>query len=575
MQMRRLIMTMFCLLPAAALMYGCGSSSKSGGTLSSVATVKESSCRVCHSTSIEPVTGDNILQDYLVSAHNLVPNAAAHYPEGVGCQGCHGGGAQHNGVGPIPYPNPDASTQCLGCHSTYLPAAHRYTMTTAQQDPDAQAPAMYVSKNYENSCSSCHDPHKADKGIGQEHTDWAASAHGDVNGAAWATEDFKENASCIRCHTATGFKNYITSGYTAPTATWATEGDHTRQVLACDACHSSYDYANSVRSAGQYTAPYTDAPTLYPNIGNSNLCIACHTGRVSGDSIVNSTSNFADTSFKNSHYLTAGGTVFSKSGYHYDVRNYDSNISRTGAVQSYPHDNLGVTATGTAAADTYIATNGLGTAGPCVVCHLGSENLGAKTSHTFSPFTEYTAGDVSLNPVCVTCHDTRGAGTNAKVTWFEDSWKLRADAALSALQYQLAVKGIYFSEAYPYFFKDANEDGVLSPDEAIRDNGYKTWELAHGAGTGKATMGAAFNFNLLKHDPGAVAHNRYYTRRLIYDAIDWIDNGILDFSVFATLDALDATVQTYKADAITFLIVDTDSVTAGVQESTTVSEHRY
>lgn len=561
MKMQRLSIMLFCLLPLAVLMYGCGSSSKSGETLSSVEPVGEATCLGCHANWIEPVTGDKIVDDYLASAHYTVPNARTNYPDGVGCQGCHGGGTQHRGVGPIPYSNPDASAQCLTCHSNYLPAAHRYTMSTAQQDPDAQAPAMYVSKNYENACTSCHDPHKADKGIGQEHGDWAASAHGDVNGAAWATEDFKENTSCIRCHTATGFKDYLTSGYTLPTVTWATEGDHTRQVLGCDACHNSYDFANSVRSAGQYTAPYTDAPTLYPNIGKSNLCIACHTGRVSGDSIKNSTSSFASTSFKNSHYLTAGGTVFSKSGYHYGDRNYDSNISRTGAVQNYRHDDLGVTATGDAAADAYIATNGLSSAGPCVVCHLNSKNIvGVKTSHTFSPFTEYAAGDVALNPVCVECHPNRGVDSNAKVEWFEDSWKLRVDAALLALQYQLSAKGIYFSASYPYFFKDANADGVLSEDEAVSANGYKTWELAYGAGTGKATMGAAFNLNLLKHDPGAVAHNRYYTRRLIYDAIDWIDNGVLDFSVLTTLNALDATTQTYKTNAITFLIDDDASI---------------
>ncbi len=48
-------------------------------------------------------------------------------------------------------------------------------------------------------------------------------------------------------------------------------------------------------------------------------------------------------------------------------------------------------------------------------------------------------------------------------------------------------------------------------------------------------MGAAFNFNLLEHDPGAYAHNRIYTKRLIYDSIDWVDDGIMNYSVGATL----------------------------------------
>lgn len=548
MRITKLSMMLLGTLSFAALLNGCGSSSKeSAGTPADVASVSESSCAVCHSSSISLTTGSNIYQDYIASAHNLVPGAAAHYPGGVGCQGCHGGGAQHNGVGPLPYSDPSASGKCFSCHKNYLPAAHFKNYTTNA----GTRPAMYASKNFQSDCTACHDPHKADKGISQEHRDWADSKHGDVNGLAWANRDFKNSVDCIRCHTSTGLINYVESGYKLPTATWAQAGDFTREVATCKTCHTSYAYGERVRPAGQYTAPYTDAPTKYPNIGKSNLCITCHTGRISGDSIKNSTSDFSNTSFKNSHYLTAGGTVFSKSGFHYEGRNYDSNISRTGAVQNYPHDDLGVSATGTAAADAYIAANGLSSSGPCVVCHLTSEKLGVKSTHTFAPFTEYAAGDVALNPVCVTCHG-RGAGSNAKTAWFEETWKLRADAGLDALKAQLALKGFNYTTGYPYF-------------------AAKNWGDAT---TGKPNMGAAFNYNLLAHDPGAVAHNRYYTRRLTYDSIDWLDDGILNYSVFATLNALDATTETYKADAITFLIADTDNVTAGVQGNGTAAE-RY
>ena len=68
-------------------------------------------------------------------------------------------------------------------------------------------------------------------------------------------------------------------------------------------------------------------------------------------------------------------------------------------------------------------------------------------------------------------------------------------------------------------------------------------------------MGAAFNYNVLEHDPGAFAHNRYYSKRLIYDAIDWLDGNTLNDSVSATLNALDATDHPYKATAISYLLV--------------------
>jgi hypothetical protein len=50
-------------------------------------------------------------------------------------------------------------------------------------------------------------------------------------------------------------------------------------------------------------------------------------------------------------------------------------------------------------------------------------------------------------------------------------------------------------------------------------------------------MGAAFNFNLFEHDPGAYVHNRYYVKRLIYDSLDWLDDNLMNYSVGATLTA--------------------------------------
>ncbi len=41
-------------------------------------------------------------------------------------------------------------------------------------------------------------------------------------------------------------------------------------------------------------------------------------------------------------------------------------------------------------------------------------------------------------------------------------------------------------------------------------------------------MDAGFNYNMLYHGPGANAHNRYFTKRLIFDSIDWLDNNTLD-----------------------------------------------
>jgi hypothetical protein len=73
-------------------------------------------------------------------------------------------------------------------------------------------------------------------------------------------------------------------------------------------------------------------------------------------------------------------------------------------------------------------------------------------------------------------------------------------------------------------------------------------------GTGQNNMGAAFNFNLLEHDPGAYVHNRMYVKRLIYDSIDWTDDGVMNYSVGATLNALNPVTDPYKAEAMTYLL---------------------
>jgi hypothetical protein len=75
------------------------------------------------------------------------------------------------------------------------------------------------------------------------------------------------------------------------------------------------------------------------------------------------------------------------------------------------------------------------------------------------------------------------------------------------------------------------------------------------AGTGQNTMGAAFNFNLLEHDPGAFVHNRMYTKRLIYDSIDWADGGVMNYSVGNTLDTLcSSSPPAYCSEAMTYLL---------------------
>ena len=60
-------------------------------------------------------------------------------------------------------------------------------------------------------------------------------------------------------------------------------------MLACDACHASYDYKKSLRKIPAFTATYKNfngtALASYPDSGETNLCIPCHAGRESAQKL--------------------------------------------------------------------------------------------------------------------------------------------------------------------------------------------------------------------------------------------------------------------------------------------------
>jgi len=191
-----------------------------------------------------------------------------------------------------------------------------------------------------------------------------------------------------------------------------------------------------------------------------------------------------------------------------------------------------------------------GTGGPCVGCHM------TPARHTFKgwtkdPATERITAVTSLS--CATCHTDMTPDTmNEEKEMFE--------AALAALDAQLATKGFYFSVGNnPYFFIAPYDPTYTTPVGACATKNLSVYNWQTGgtttwtwngttctrsignpgtAGTGDKNMGAAYNLNLLAHDPGAYTHNRTYAKRLIWDSIDWADDEILNNSVMTTVDAL-------------------------------------
>ena len=456
----------------------------------------------------------------------------------------------------------------------------------------------------EKVCIDCHNPHKAPT----QNREWAQSAHGDKNplnlnstqtgyfSGAWAHYNWSQatRTTCQRCHTTTGFAAYsdalrtgnraqatlISTGTASPPPLLPNTA-FKPEMLKCNGCHT--DNKGTLRNPGAITATYNYTVTgqtkpsalashTYPDLAGSNVCMACHTGLESGDTIKGlndpvllnrvppliNAFNYTNSSFINSHYLTAGGQVFTVTGYEFEGRPYNN-------IPEFLHDKIGTPATIQLA--PYVNT---GSNGPCIGCHMSRPNNNG--NHLFLPVSRSTVsyGEITgiASEMCMRCH---GPSPTLILDLVKEQ-KRQYMGSIEAFKDQLELKrAYYFSPNYPYFFTNTYnpayvESGSCSSNLAIKNwqtggNSTYTWSgtactsavnSLGTAETGQNNMGAAFNFNLLEHDPGAYVHNRMYVKRLIYDSIDWVDDGVMNYSVGATLAAL--TTEPYKAEAMVYLL---------------------
>jgi hypothetical protein len=362
----------------------------------------------------------------------------------------------------------------------------------------------------------------------------------DKTGAAWVHYDWDDTASrgsCQKCHTSTGAANYFSdpNGYKLDgsgnnfqhLSGWTNSNKKSPQneLLYCWGCHSNAG-KGTIRNPGAIQARYSASTYAkftisYPDVAGSNICISCHAGREAGDSIKTNRNTSGTLAFVNSHYLAAGGQLFGTTGYEYAGRDY--------ANPSYfKHDKIGSE-----------AAPGTGSNGPCAGCHMTTAN-----KHLFTNVTKSTAGVITAitSTACATCHAGQYALTAEKLATEEEEYQ----TSLTAAKAVLASKGIHFYEAHPYFYTAPYVVGGTN-------TGYTAWGSLYGSALWKDTMGAAFNINLLLHDPGGYAHNRIYSKRLIYDAIDFVSDGVLNNNVEAAINASSITTA-QKEETIKYLV---------------------
>lgn len=405
----------------------------------------------------------------------------------------------------------------------------------------------------------------------------------DTTAAAWNHYDWSNGTvgssnrqDCQRCHTATGASNYLNGPATYDKtkndfqhlAGWSLSSDPTnrksnqREMLYCWGCHSNVEAdKGGLRNPGVITAEYkfNGALAVFPDVESSNVCIACHSGRASGETIISlPTASFTNVSFQNSHYMAAAGLMYNKIGfiafidpttvigtttYGTSLTSCDDNANATGCINS-THRKFGSAAMvgdhGITETDTQFLSGG-----PCVTCHMTKIN--DMRHHTL----EIDAN--AFNNVCIKCHDEEN-GTPLTDSNFdtvfleeqEDVFQNALDVALSILSTKYHIT--FNSAVYPYFYDSDAAGGAVK-------NWTRPVALPGAGGTvlsdadAMKLMGACFNINLLKREPGAFAHARTYTRRLIYDTIDFLDDLTINQTTVASAVAVDATNYVVGADA--------------------------
>jgi hypothetical protein len=412
------------------------------------------------------------------------------------------------------------------------------------------APEIYgyvIDEDSDDACSACHNPHSSDNTINEQ---WARSGHGgkilevkeaaleadasadlqsvavgEDTAAAWVHYDFKRagRESCQRCHTSTGFSNFAAdpANYDENANTFPAEASQ-KEMLYCWGCHS--DNEGTLRDPGEADASLVE---LYDataegdatrpaqqavnarieaagDLNGSNTCVPCHSGRGTVPAIVENDYNDdnsldGDSEGSGTHYKATAGTLFRFSAYEMPGLDYENK-------SYFKHDKIG-----TVDAEGNEVYEGTGTNGPCATCHMSGNG-----GHEFEVADSST--ETGLPEACniEACHGGHSVITSEVLEEEKTGFENAITAMKFFIENNYAGAAISMLSGYPYVGYAGN---TYSTDFGAND---------------KNAYGAVYNYVYIAHEGGAFAHNRYYAKRVIFDAIDLMDNGTLDGTVDLT-----------------------------------------
>lgn len=297
---------------------GCGSGNREGAPLV-VTKVGDSKCIQCHSSVTEALTGETIVAQYQSSSPHNTP--------ALGCESCHGGGAMHNGVGPIPFPRPDAN-RCATCHNGRTATATNSNIDFITSNHAVGTPSHTTSGT---ACLRCHTHEGAVLG----------------NIAGW-----------------TGTKDVITDATIQGKITFPS-AEYTG--INCNTCH---EHGGGLRAVKGTTAAGGSVVNWNPN-NNTNfrdqfdLCTSCHTLYNYNGSLL----------LVDGNPLTAGGGNIPTGlvGYH------ETSWYRIIASTHYDNPNTGVGLASNVIEGYNLRRTG---ANPCFDCHAHEAKTNTRTAGT-------------------------------------------------------------------------------------------------------------------------------------------------------------------------------------------------
>ena len=321
---------------------------------------------------------------------------------------------------------------------------------------------------------------------------WEASPHADKTAEAFThwDEEGEVPTSCAKCHSTPGYQDYIGADGSAMNV--VDEAAPLGTTVECAACHADPEKG----IVHNHTSVVFPSKVEIKDLGPEALCMECHQGRASTNS-VNASIAAAEAAsddtpspklrFINVHYYAAAATQFGtvvKGGYEYEGKTYDARFAHIPGYNA------------------------------CQVCHnphsLEVEIEACNTCHT-------GIKDPKNIRYLGSLEDYDGDGNMTEGIYYEiDTLKSTFYAALRSYARQVIGKPIaYDAYAYPYFFNDKNDNGVIDSEDA--DSSYASFS--------PRLLRAAYNFQVAQKDPNSFAHNGKYMIELIYDSIEDLKVG--------------------------------------------------